>query len=573
MDSSDSSRKLVFLSYVEEDSAAAHAIAEGLEAKDYSTWLYERDCHTGADYFEETHKAISDCDAMIVLISPRSVTSDQITREIVRAVESSKATLPLLLELSHDEYAKRRPGWKQAMAASNATRVSPDKIPSLIPSLVAGLNAKGIHAASGLSTAHLQAPPAGSPVPDASRVTAQPESGTYVAPQTASGTGTTTHASNPGSGVFTPPQTQTTTQASGDSGSGVYNAPSSQTQTSSQTGFVSQQTTTAAAGAGAAARTSTNVRPSGGGMSPAVIIGGLAALAVVGFGAYKLTRSKPEPPKPPVAAVTATVVLQSAPDKHNCTPDVKVTVAGKVVQPTGTSFAISGLTPGPGDYSVVGVVSCPGRTASKVAGSGPIDIKEGAVFAIGWQGRPGNITGIDIHDASAPPPGDSDEPKHDASAKVAKAPVAPAPAMQTPPPAQNNNAAFGQQALLNSQAALKQGHVFAPAQSSSLYWAIQSRAAGNEGGKEMESQLVRVYSQQVSQFYTAHNYPAAMQLVREMLVYYPNSTGLQQDEQRIQAAMNGAPQQGGPNPGAMLHQQLQQLQQMIPQQPGPPPRR
>ena len=156
----DSARKLVFLSYVEEDSAAAHAIAEGLEAKDYSTWLYERDCPTGADYFEETHKAISDCDAMIVLISPRSVTSDQITREIVRAVESSKATLPLLLELSHDEYAKRRPGWKQAMAASNATRVSPDKIPSLIPSLVAGLNAKGIRAASGLSTAHLQQPAA-----------------------------------------------------------------------------------------------------------------------------------------------------------------------------------------------------------------------------------------------------------------------------------------------------------------------------------------------------------------------------------------------------------------------------
>jgi hypothetical protein len=311
-------------------------------------------------------------------------------------------------------------------------------------------------------------------------------------------------------------------------------------------------------------------------MSPALIIGGLVGLAVVGFAAYKFTRPKPEPPKPPVAAVTATVVLQYAADKHNCTPDVNVTLAGKAVHPSQTSFAISGLTPGPADYSVVGVVSCPGRTASKVAGSGGIDIKEGAVFAIGWQGRPGNVTGIDIHDASAPPAGDSDEPKHDAVANPVKTQPTPPPVKQTqqaPPPVQNNNAAIGQQALLNSQAALKQGHVFTPANSSSLYWAIQSRAAGNEGGKEMEAQLVRVYSQQVSQFYTAHNYPAAMQLVRELLVYYPNSTGLQQDEQRIQAAMNGAPQQGGPNPGAMLHQQLQQLQQMIPQQPGPPPRR
>jgi hypothetical protein len=87
----------------------------------------------------------------------------------------------------------------------------------------------------------------------------------------------------------------------------------------------------------------------------------------------------------------------------------------------------------------------------------------------------------------------------------------------------------------------------------------------------MEAQLVKLYSQQVSQFYVARNYPAAMQLVRELLVYYPNSTGLQQDQARIQAAMNGGPPppSGGANPGQLFHQQLQQLQQMVPQQPGP----
>ena len=179
----DSPRKLVFLSYVEEDGDVAHSIAEGLEAQNYSTWYYERDCPTGSDYFEETHKAITDCDAMIVLISPRSVGSDQITREIVRAVESSKATLPLLLELSHDEYAKRRPGWKQAMAASNATRVAKDRIPTIIPALVAGLKAKGIQASSGLSTTHLLSPPADLPPIETGRVTAKPETGSYTAPQ------------------------------------------------------------------------------------------------------------------------------------------------------------------------------------------------------------------------------------------------------------------------------------------------------------------------------------------------------------------------------------------------------
>ena len=138
--------KKVFISYVQEDGAVAYEIAAGLETQGYSSWYYERDCPAGADYFEETHKAISDCEAMVIVISPRSLPSDQITREIVRAVESSKATFPLLLEVSHDDYAHRRPGWHQAMAAANATRIPPERVATVVPSLVAGLGAKGIQA-------------------------------------------------------------------------------------------------------------------------------------------------------------------------------------------------------------------------------------------------------------------------------------------------------------------------------------------------------------------------------------------------------------------------------------------
>ena len=178
-------RKLVFLSYVEEDSASCARYRGGPGgARITPPGIYERDCPTGADYFEETYKAICECDAMIVLISPRSVTSDQITREIVRAVESSKATLPLLLELSHDEYAKRRPGWKQAMAASNATRVTTERIPTIIPSLVAGLNAKGIQRRERIEHRPLCRRLRLNLAPlDTGRITAKPETGSYTAAQ------------------------------------------------------------------------------------------------------------------------------------------------------------------------------------------------------------------------------------------------------------------------------------------------------------------------------------------------------------------------------------------------------
>ncbi len=160
-------QKEVFISYVQEDGAVAYEIAAGLESQGYSSWYYERDCPAGADYFEETHKAISDCEAMVIIISPRSLPSDQITREIVRAVESSKATFPLLLEVTHDDYTHRRPGWHQAMAAANATRIPPERVATVVPSLVAGLGAKGIQAHANGRWASAEPPKQTTTVPQA----------------------------------------------------------------------------------------------------------------------------------------------------------------------------------------------------------------------------------------------------------------------------------------------------------------------------------------------------------------------------------------------------------------------
>ncbi len=156
-------KKKVFISHVEEDGATAREIAASLEGKGYSAWYYERDCPLGADYFEETYKAVSFCEALILLISPRSVESDQITREIVRAAETCKAFLPLLLDIPYEDYRQRRPGWKQAMGAANSLRIPPGGTPAILSALVDGLKAKGIQpdgAAGKTATAGAVAMPA-----------------------------------------------------------------------------------------------------------------------------------------------------------------------------------------------------------------------------------------------------------------------------------------------------------------------------------------------------------------------------------------------------------------------------
>jgi hypothetical protein len=495
------SSKKIFISYVEEDGAVAHEIAAGLESQGYSSWYYERDCPAGADYFEETYKAISDCEAMVVVISPRSLPSDQVTREIVRAVESCKATLPLLLEISHDDYARRRPGWKQAMAAANATRIPPDRIPAIIPALVAGLSAKGIQA----------------------------ETNGHASPVVARKEETQTHRT-----ARTPvPRTATT----------PLPAPATVPSTTKVETFApaAATTTTQISTAPAANTTSTQTQ-----QLPWKAIAIAAAAVIVAASAWAVVRSrKPNPPVVPPAPTTATIVFQYASDRHKCTPDLNVTIAGAPYRPTSNPFAASGVKIGAQEYAIDGLINCPGKKAIKASGTGAIDVHEGAVFDFAWQAKPGGGSTVDIisvDKANNALNGDnSDVSSQDSPQKSVSHVVKPAPApAPTPTPVPVSAPVdAGQQMFLNAQTAYTQGRYFVPVNSSALHWAIQSRNAGNQNAKALEGQLVNIYKTQVTQFYTQQNYPAALQLNAAMQSYYPGDSGLLQDQQKILAAASG----------------------------------
>lgn len=457
--------KKVFISYVQEDGAVAYEIAAGLESQGYSSWYYERDCPAGADYFEETHKAISDCEAMVIVISPRSLTSDQITREIVRAVESSKATFPLLLEVSHDDYAHRRPGWHQAMAAANATRIPPERVATVVPSLVAGLGAKGIQASA-----------------NGRWPTAEP-----------------------------PKQSTTVPQA-------ILNA---QLSPSRAAAIVAKPTTRVQIPAMSPPAARTSVTPAAVKQQPPwAIIGIAAGLVVVTAIAWKVLHRPPTTPPAP-AVTTATVMIRYASDRHKCTPDLNVTIAGKAFHPTSNAFAASGVKSGAQEYTIDGLISCPGRKAMQASGSGAIDVHEGAVFDLAWQTKSGGTSKVDlirVTDDSAPPVANDEKGGHSSQNPVpnnAQRTVAPAPAA-TPAPVPVQ-AAAGQQQLQNAQAAYAQGRYFAPVNGSALFWAIQSRNAGNQNGRALELQIDNIYKTQVTQLYQQRNYPGAMQLVDVML--------------------------------------------------------
>jgi hypothetical protein len=100
----------------------------------------------------------------------------------------------------------------------------------------------------------------------------------------------------------------------------------------------------------------------------------------------------------------------------------------------------------------------------------------------------------------------------------------------------------GQPEYDKAKAAFDQNRYFRPSNNSALYWAIQSRKAGNQQGKALEEQLQGIYKERVRAFYTRKQYRAALDLLNIMLEHYPNNPSLLQEQQKLQSAIDKSSQ-------------------------------
>src|SRR5579864_9371455 len=109
----------VFISYSSKDKVIAEAVCGMLEGRDIRCWIAPRDITPGADWGASIVKAISDCRVMVLIFSAHSNQSEQVKREVERAVFRQRALLPLRIEdvpLSPSlEYFISTPHWLDAM--------------------------------------------------------------------------------------------------------------------------------------------------------------------------------------------------------------------------------------------------------------------------------------------------------------------------------------------------------------------------------------------------------------------------------------------------------------------------
>lgn len=134
----------VFISHVEEDADCALEIALGLEERGFTTWCYEVDSVPGVSYLIQTGQAIDRTQALVLLISKHSMNSRQVTKELERAHESEKDVIPVLRDVSHQEFQKRQQEWRQILGAAASLRMPPEGVGPVVPRIVDGLRALGV---------------------------------------------------------------------------------------------------------------------------------------------------------------------------------------------------------------------------------------------------------------------------------------------------------------------------------------------------------------------------------------------------------------------------------------------
>ena len=83
-----------------------------MQREGFSCWYYEHDALPGISYVTQTARAIKQSDAVVLLISPESIVSPDVGREIQEVHQLGRPFLPMLFGLTLREFRQRQPDWQ-----------------------------------------------------------------------------------------------------------------------------------------------------------------------------------------------------------------------------------------------------------------------------------------------------------------------------------------------------------------------------------------------------------------------------------------------------------------------------
>lgn len=107
-----------YLAHVAEESLLARNLAHALRQQKYSTWYYGRDALPGIPFTTQSRKAIERSQAMVLLVSHPALRSRDFERELEYAYDIGRPLLPLLIDLSREEFEELAPAWRRMLGIS-----------------------------------------------------------------------------------------------------------------------------------------------------------------------------------------------------------------------------------------------------------------------------------------------------------------------------------------------------------------------------------------------------------------------------------------------------------------------
>jgi TIR domain-containing protein len=87
-----------FLSYSRADEKIALRLASDLRDRGVAMWLDQLDIRPSEHWDRAIERAVRECRGLVVILSPRSVASDNVADEISFAIDSGKSVLPVMIE-------------------------------------------------------------------------------------------------------------------------------------------------------------------------------------------------------------------------------------------------------------------------------------------------------------------------------------------------------------------------------------------------------------------------------------------------------------------------------------------
>jgi hypothetical protein len=140
--SETSSADCFFLSYSRSDEAFALRLAKDLRERGVGIWVDQLDIRPSEQWDRAIERAVRDCRGMVVILSPRSVLSNNVADEISFAIDNSKSVMPVMIEkcvlplrITRMQVIDATGSYERALDQCTAEmrRASPDCVPAAAP--------------------------------------------------------------------------------------------------------------------------------------------------------------------------------------------------------------------------------------------------------------------------------------------------------------------------------------------------------------------------------------------------------------------------------------------------------